>query len=291
MNSALAQMYGTGGAEASEEQEKLANLELFAKLAAQHNVDLSSMTDAQVQELYAQTFDTGMPKIASDDEDEDDKGGDKDKVEAKNEDDEDEKKASAAAYLQEKVAFQEKFAEADLMGRVMAHAFVQERDEIEKAAMRGETTMTEAVANKIKKGGGTVPPEVKIKPGAVTKLKGFAKTKPGKAVGAALGVGALAGGGYAAYKGLKGKGKEQEKKSSAAQFEELAAEQAIKIASAAGFDGDEALNLVNAAYTLGLAETEKLASVQNVDDALHIRGLEYLEAVGYPVDWSEIYGE
>ena len=118
-------------------------------------------------------------------------------------------------------------------------------------------------------------------------FKKFSRTNKGKAVGAGLGAAALAAGGYGAYKGLKGK----EKKSSAEQFEELAAEQAIKIAAAAGFDADEAFNRVNAAYILGVAETEKIASVQNVDDALHIRGLEYLEAVGYPVDWSEIYGE
>ena len=289
MNSALAQMYGTGGVD-TEEQEKIANLELFAKLAAQHNIDLSSLSDEQVQELYAQTFDTEMPKTASDDEDDEDK---------------EDKKAKAEEYVEEKKAFQEKFAEADLMGRVMAHAFVQERDEIEKAAKKTEVGMPQNKPAPASPKSGTLlgmPPNANKEPGkgavawakakgkggkALEAVKRFSHTNKGKAVGAALGGAALAGGGYAAYKGLKGK----EKKSSAEQFEELAAEQAIKIAAAAGFDADEAFNRVNAAYILGVAETEKIASVQNVDDALHIRGLEYLEAVGYPVDWSEIYGE
>jgi hypothetical protein len=218
MNSALAQMYGTGGVD-TEEQEKIANLELFAKLAAQHNIDLSSLSDEQVQELYAQTFDTGMPKIASDDED-------------NGEDDEDKKKAKAEEYVEEKKAFQEKFAEADFMGRVMAHAFVQERDEIEKAAKKTEVGMPQSKPAPASPKSGTLlgmAPNANKEPGkgavALAKVKGkgdklldaakrFSHTNKGKAVGAALGGAALAGGGYAAYKGLKGK----EKKSSSEQF-------------------------------------------------------------------------
>jgi hypothetical protein len=30
--------------------------------------------------------------------------------------------------------------------------------------------------------------------------------------------------------------------------------------------------------------------VQDFDDAVHVRGLEYLEAAGYPVNWDEVFG-
>lgn len=303
MNEWLAQMYGTNGAN-SEELEKQASLELFAKLAAKHNIDLSQLSNAQVNELYAQTF-PEFAKTAEDDDDEEEK-----------DEEEKDKKEKAEEYVEEKKAFQEKFAEADLMGRVMAHAFVQEREEIEKSAraiseqeageftkkVMGERAAKGQAASAAREAARYAGPSQAGKGHSGAKQVGevagsgrelmsagkrFLGTRAGKATAAGLGAAALAGGGYAAYKGLKGK----EKKSSAEAFEELAANQAIKIASAAGFDADEAFNRVNAVYTLGLQETEKVASVQNLDDALHIRGLEYLESAGYPVDWSEIYGE
>lgn len=231
MNEWLAQMYGTNGYEpqVQEEQAKLANLELFAKIAAKNNVDLSQLSDEQVNDLYFQTFPEEATKVA-----EEDKAPPFMKKEEKEKEDEDEeeKKESAAAYLQEKQAaeesFREKVAEADFMGRVMAHSFMQERSEIDKAAAAGT---------------------VRQAPGAT------------------------------------------QEKNAAAQFEELAAQQAIEIAKAAEYDPEVAHTRVSAVYTLGLGETEKIASVQNVDQALHIRGLEYLEAAGYPVKWDEIFGE
>lgn len=290
MNEWLAQMYGTNGAN-SEEQEKVASLDLFAKLAAQHNIDLSQLSDQQVTELYASTFPEFAKTAEEDDEDEDE--------------DEEEKKESAAHYVQEKLAFQEKFAEADLMGRVMAHAFVQEQEKIargisateagrfEKEVLDKRRVASDAAKYEgpAKAGGGhgkgtTVGPVAAKARELGVKGKSFLGTTKGKAIAGGLGAAALAGGGYAAYKGLKGK----EKKSSAQAFEELAANHAIKVASAAGFDSEEAFNRVNSVYILGLQETEKVASVQSVDDAIHVRGLEYLESAGYPVDWSEIFG-
>ena len=290
MNEWLAQMYGTNGA---EEQEKTASLELFAKLAAQHNIDLSQLSDDQVSELYAETFPDQFAKMAS-------------------YDDEESKKEAAADYVSEKVAFQEKFAEADLMGRVMAHSFMQERLDLEKIAegsgsSRPSKREFEARAKEMKakanapgpiKGGWTPSQAAPKSPAGAgysgakrvstlgEKAKGFLKSRAGKGTAAALGATALTAAGYGAYKGLKGK----DKAASAAHFEELSANQAIKIASAAGFDSDEAVDRVIAVYTLGLEETEKIASVQSVDDAIHVRGLEYLETAGYPVDWSEIFG-
>lgn len=241
MNEWLAQVYGTNGAEvepqAQEEQAKLANLELFAKIAAKHNVDLSTLSDEQVQGLYYDTFPEDMPKTAEEGELPPQFMKKKDKKEDEKEDEEDEeKKEGAAAYVQEKQAteeaFREKVAEADYMGRVMAHAYTQERMEIEKSAAAGQTR--EAPASTLE---------------------------------------------------------QEEEKSAAAQFEELSAKRAIEIAKAAEYNPEVAQQRVSAVYTLGLGETEKIASVQNVDQALHIRGLEYLEAAGYPVNWDEIFGE
>lgn len=294
MNEWLAQMYGTNGAR-SEEQEKLASLELFAKLAAKHNIDLSQLSDDQVNELFAQTLPEEYAKYAQEAEKED-----KEEEEEEKEEGEEEKKEKAEEYVEEKKAFQEKCAEADYMGRVMAHAFVQEREEIEKSAGRvselaGRARGLFKKAPEFSRSGGrsVLTPTDKLQ-----NLRVAAKGKykelggaPGiaKAIGkhpatiAAGGAAAGAGGAVAAQK-------MKEKKSSAQAFEELAANQAIKVASAAGYDSGEVFNRVNAVYILGLEDTEKVASVQNVDDALYLRGLEYLEAAGYPVNWSEIYG-
>ncbi len=124
------------------------------------------------------------------------------------------------------------------------------------------------------------------------RLKGFAKgTSKGQRIAAGVGAGALAAGaGYAGYKALKGKGKDKAA-SAQMEFEDEACLQACKTASAAGYDLDEAIERVDSVQNLGLEETEKVAMVQDFGDAIHVRGLEYLEAAGYPVDWSEVFGE
>ena len=110
-----------------------------------------------------------------------------------------------------------------------------------------------------------------------------AAMKPGtaKAIGAGA-LGAGAGGAALAAKKMK-------KESSAADFEELAANHAIKVAEANGYDVEQATQLVSARFVLGLEETEKVAQVQDVDSAIHVRGLEYLESVGYPIKWEEVF--
>ena len=57
MNEWLAEMYRTNGSTpAPEETQKLANAELFAKLATQNGIDLEALAPEQVGELYAQVF-------------------------------------------------------------------------------------------------------------------------------------------------------------------------------------------------------------------------------------------
>jgi hypothetical protein len=120
MDQFLAEYYGTGGgvAEATDDDmSKQAQVELFAKMAAAEGIDLEQLTDEQVETLYNSTF----SKEASGDGDADDKG------------DEDEKKEKAKEEHEEKKAQQEKLGEADFLGRVMAHAYVQELNKIASA--------------------------------------------------------------------------------------------------------------------------------------------------------------
>jgi len=122
MNIDLAEMYGTPGAEeAVEEREKVAQYELFAKLAADNDINLSELDDEQVSSLWDATF--GEEKTAEE------KCGDCGKTECSCEGGKDEggEKTSAAEieFLQEK-DWSEKLAEADFLGRTMAHAYVNE---------------------------------------------------------------------------------------------------------------------------------------------------------------------
>ena len=316
MNEYLAQLYGTEGTEkvAEEETVKLANAELFAKLAADNGVDLSQMQPEQIGELYASVFPEEAAKLAEESEKKEDA---KDESEEKKEEaKEDEKKASAELYFQEKRAFQEKFAEADLMGRVMAHSFMQELGEIKEAGVTKQAAGWGSIA-------GIVDPKklslqelaarvAKVQPqhsegairkvlGAVGKLTGAGHLKAAitdkahrksllregaKRMGATTGAVGAAG---AAAAGIHHATKKKE--SAAQNFDELSAEYAIKMASTAGYDQEEAVERISAIHTLGMEESEKVAAAQDVETAMHVRALEYLEAAKYPVDWSQIYGE
>jgi len=321
MNDWLAQMYNTNGA--GEELEKQAQTDLFCKLAAENNIDLSQMSEREIGNLYAQVF----PKHAEEEGSEEDE--EEDEEEKKKKKDEEEK-TSAAHYWMQKRASQEKIAEADMMGRVMAHAFTQELELIKEAAgrsggesygggsdwsgrserkgekawkeqvkkVKAETASKGSAARQAKwdargpaAGSGASGGKSMGAAGAkLERLKNLAKgTSKGQRIAAGVGGAALAAGaGYAGYKALKGK-----KKAASAQmeFEDEACLQACKTASAAGYDIDEAMERVDSIQNLGLEETEKVAMVQEFEDAVHVRGLEYLEAAGYPVDWSEVFGE
>ena len=145
MNSVLAAAYDTLGAGRAqqEEQMKVAHLDLFAKAAAANNIDLSSESPETVQQLY-QAF---SQKLAQEDEGKgnmppqfakkEDEGSEADKEEDKKEEEkkEDEKKEAAArAEFAKQAEWNQKKAEADFLGRLMAHSFWQESNEISKAA-------------------------------------------------------------------------------------------------------------------------------------------------------------
>ncbi len=112
MDQELAALYGTPGAATAEDQEKVASVELFTKLAAQEGINLNNLDDDQLGELWDHTF----SKQAED---------------APAEEDEQAKVAAAAqAEFDSSQEWSEKVAECDKLGRIMAHSYVQELNKI-----------------------------------------------------------------------------------------------------------------------------------------------------------------
>ncbi len=168
--------------------------------------------------------------------------------------------------------FTEKVAEADYLGRVMAHSMTQELGEIEKDAgerwdkYKGKATHVGQEASRLgrraaahqlealKDVGRGVKGVVKGSPlgrgrEALKALKGAGKASPTLAAASALG--------YGGYKGVQA----LRKKSS---IDELAEQRAYEMLDEAGY-------------------LEKEASFE---DAVEIQALEMLEANGYPVEWE-----
>jgi len=259
MNPTLAAFYNTNGAgdAARQEQIKIAHLDLFAKAASAQGYDLTTMAPAQVEELYA-AFSTKLAEGAEALEhagEEEEEEGEKDEAKGKTEEEKGEKEKEEAEEEKEAQAqyaamkqWQDKVAEADHLGRVMAHSFTDERNKIAAAA----------------KVAGTLPP-------ALAAHNAAAKPPAKK----------------------KGAGTEEEPKtaSAAPDFDRQAARLAIKIASDKGFDGNEALQRMNALFALGVPPMAKTASaLGSYNDAVSVRALEFLEAAKYPVDWSQVFG-
>jgi len=59
----------------------------------------------------------------------------------------------------------------------------------------------------------------------------------------------------------------------------------VKVAESGLYDPEEAGDRISAVLTLGAPESEKIASVQDVEQAKDLRALELLELAGYPVTW------
>jgi hypothetical protein len=314
MNPHLAAMYNTNGyGEAVQaEQTKIAHVDLFCKAAAAEGIDLSTMTE----DVRAQLFENFCEKLASDDKDADDKGGDKDKAppfmkkEEKGEKkEEDEKEAAARAEFLAQAEWQQKTAEADFLGRQMAHAFMAEKSEIEKEAkekpeFQKKHSPTLLGAGRGAPGGTATQTDKGAKLTLGTKARDAAR-EVGKRVGESAkrvgdfagkhkGKAALVGGGVAAGAvgaALASRSKKDSDEKSASAFDVTAAEQGVKIAMEYGYDGDQAVERLNAVLTLGPAESEKIAHANgDYDTALNLRGLELLESAGYPIAWDDILG-
>ena len=302
MDQFLAEYYGTAQP-AQDDTEKTAQVELFVKLAAAEGIDLNQLSDAQVEKLYADTF----SKTASEDE------GEKD-----------EKKEEAREEHEEKKAAAEKFAEADQMGRIMAHAYVQEMRKIaestggldKEAFSVGDSARR--LKDKVVAGGKRVG---ELATGSKAKELHAKATKHRKAIGQNAkfrdksmdkAYGHAEGESLGHLKGMRGAaraesskvrnariaagvggglllaggaGAAMHKKSSA--IDELAAEIAVEKAASAGWNLEEACERVGYLVEQGASEEgTKVAQAADVDQAIEIRASELLEQAGYPVDWS-----
>ena len=102
-------------AASNEEAEKLAEVELFTKLAADNGIDLDQLSQDQVNDLWV-AFKTA---------------GDEEPEKEEKDDDKDDKKEKAKAEFAEKKEASMKIAESDELGRLMARSFM---DEVQKLA-------------------------------------------------------------------------------------------------------------------------------------------------------------
>jgi hypothetical protein len=314
MDTFLAQYYGNDGGEklaaaaTTEDVEKQASVELFMKLAQDQNIDLGAMKQNEVNELYNKWKTAAAVGTKTAEEEEKEEHEKKKDLEEKAKKEHEEKKAES-----------EKIAEADFLGRVMAHSFARESREIVKAAAESAAEPAlDKEANKVRdaQAGYTAAKSVGHVAGDALKkgldhvkshAAGAAKSvgehatnagaaihhaahgagpvTPGKAkaiagAAAAGGAAGVAGGAAAVHHALK------DKEGSA--IDQLAAEQAVYIANEGGFDPEEAGRKVAAVLELGLvAPSEKIATTATAEAAIYTRALELLEAVGYPVTWNQ----
>lgn len=307
---------------ASDEAEKVAQIEIFEKLAAEEGIDLEKLSEEQIGYLWNQVF--AKEASAEEGKKDDDKG---EKEKDSEGDPAEAKKEEAKKEHEEKKEAAAKLAEAAYLGKVMAHSLVSELNKIAAAHGAGEgTDAGEQVAEGENKEA-AMPPHLAKALGKGKELAG----KAGKSVGdaakrgkelltgsklkehignasskapsvqhlhmdeamnearkvtkARIGAGAAAAG-AAAGAGVAAAKAGKKKESSA--IDELALEAAVKIAEAGGFDGEEAAQRVLGVYHLSLlGESEKIAAAADTDAAIEIRALEFLETAGYPVTWNE----
>lgn len=282
MNEFLAQAYGTlDSTDNGYDMQKTAEFELFAKVAADENIDLSALSDEQVGELYS-VFQAKLAEEDKKDGEEAPKASD-DKAHAEEDEaDKAEKEKKAAAeyeFLMAKQA-QDELNRADYCGRVMAHAYVNEMKKIaadlEKEAKmprmkdvrKGIETASASAKKKLKNLGASAKEHAEA---MVEKAKKHPKTTAGLAAGAG------AAGGYAAGK----------KKESSA-IDQLAGEFAVKLAAEDGtYDPEKVGEALDTLFESGeLADSTKVAMAGNTDEAIHVRALELLEQIGVPVTWN-----
>jgi hypothetical protein len=257
--------------------EKEAQVELFAKLAATNGIDLEKLSEQQIAYLWNETF----SKEAGDDESK------KDEEEEEKEKEEHDKKAAADEEFLQKKESAAKLAEAEYIGRFMAHAMT---DEIRKIAAKKEPSFLDKVRSGAHKAGDKAGKAVERVGKGVASVAGKASPKAGKFLGRhAKGTGAAAlGAGAAAVAGGAAAAHHFSKKKESSALDELAAELAVEKAAAAGWNEEEAAGRIAGVINLDLVgDSEKVASAENLETAVDIRSVELLEAAGYPVTWGE----
>lgn len=245
MDQFLAKYYGTGTEPTppAGEVEKVASVEVFAKMAADANVDLTKLSKAQVIDLWNQTFPEAQIKKeaeAAPAAPAAPPAPDAEKVAA-------DMKAAAEKELQEKQAAAEKFAEADFLGRVMAHAYV----------------------NELKKIAGEMPPQFAKKDEKEHQAHEKAETKAEE------------------KKEEKVEKKEEKKASALDELAYQDALKKVAEAGLDPEVAAQRLQAVYVLTGGELPNGTKVAAANgNVETAVQIRALELLEAAGYPINWA-----
>lgn len=231
-----------------EDLVKTASAELLVKLAEEEGVDLDEFSDEEIAEMITNL--EGGGEVEEDGS--------------------------------------EKVAEADYLGRVMAHSMVQELGEIEKEA--GWTRdKARAAWEGVKGGASAVGKFIKDRPKAYrearSQLKGtLSKGTPfkerlknigraGGIVAPEAGVAALGAGGT--YAALRGKGK----KKKASALSKLAEDRAYQILAENGWVDDEG--------NVFAPQNGQTKVASQLDYAVEAEALQMLEEAGYPVQWNE----
>lgn len=269
MNQFWANVYGTGSnSQQAEDVQKLASITDFVKAAAAQGVDVESLSDEALAALYNQvmTKKAELEKKAADEA--------PPPKEEKKESPEEEKLRRAREEHEAKKEAQAKFAENDQAGRQMAHAFVHELRQIQAAQEK------EASAQQ---------PQQAQPNNYVNSLLNIAAAHEQKLASELT-------------EEEKKKLKEKEEAASekkASELDEFGASRAIQMlvednknralnGSQEFWDIKVAAEKLNAVLLAGPAPTVKTASVNDIKDAIQVRGLELLEQIGVPVNWNAL---
>ena len=312
---------------AQEEQlEKQAQAELFAKLAADNGIDLGTLSDDQIGGLWENTFGQKLAedetpeheKAESKAEEKDEDKKKKASEELAELQDENQKLAfadqagrvMAHAMVQElnsinestskeamsKVEIGAKLRRAgvpttmknlgtkakEIGGKLKDIATAKDYRQGRQAVKNinsdiGTAFLHQKAFDEVRKGHPTdvIKGNREFLTGAAEKAKRHGAIQTGALYG-----GALAAGGTAAAIHHHNK--------NASAIDQLALDMAVEKVAEAGWDMDEAGDRLAAVVTLGLGESEKIASAPygDVNTAVEIRSLEFLEAAGYPVEWA-----
>jgi hypothetical protein len=254
MNEFLADMYNTreniGAAGSADDIEKLAEAQILSDELAAEGYDASELPpDALLKVAYELWGDdSAIVKAAAEEEGEED--------EDEGEEDEGDEEDG------EKQAFEEKLAEADFLGRVMAHSFVDEQAALEKEASAKETAAkagkylkdapyraVQALKRKGRSMKGSYEGGTALMPSGGRSGAWIPRDKPSRLGGAwtvakehpkTVGGAALAAGG-AGYGGKKLYDKATGKKKKGSALDALAEERALEMLKEAGYEQQPSL--------------------------------------------------
>ena len=281
MDPRLAEIYGTN--EDVSDVEKTAAAELAEKLAEEGEMNIDEMDNDAIEALAQEVLssdeeqsDEGEEeeKTASDAEDAEEEAAEEEETEESEEEETDEKAEKTAADETE-----EKLAEADYIGRVMAHAYVQELKSIDKVAAKKEGPSKtrfrfEQAKQKVK----NVASEVGDRAKSTANAAAFEFGRASKKKKGLMGAGAAAGLGAAGFAAKKAFGKKGKKKHSAATpaLDTLAQQRALEILEENGVDVSEKQ-----------AESEAPSKWDVLGDAVEARAMELLKAEGFEFETDE----